>query len=616
MSAENIKKRKYKEENRGFQEDWTEKFLFIDNNNKSMCLICKINISNYKVSNLRRHHEGSHPNFLTQYPLNTKLRTDKIQSLQSALLNQQDILSSFSRGDASVTEASFLVAWNIARFKRPYGEGEFIKKNMEEVIKILDPGNVKLHKLISQIPMSRRTTERRICQISECVQNNLILDLTNCVAFSLALDESTDVQDVPQLAIFVRYVSSDVSVKEEMLDLVALKETTRGIDIKTALDEVMDKFVLVRNKLVSVATDGAPAMVGKNQGLIGLLKKDPNIPNFLSFHCIIHREHLIVKYFKYDNVWNIVLKIVNFIRTNGKTHYQFKNFLEEMQLNDDDEELPNDVSLWCIVRWLSAYNVLNRFVKLLNPIKIFIKEKGLAYPELENESWISDLMFLTDIMEHFQKLNLALQGHNKIITDLSQTLFSFEAKLKLFENDLHLKKFNHFQLIKSNVTEITEEKLKEYKDRLQILQTDLTRRFEDLKNFKSTLGFFINPFFVDIFDDEFSISEIILADKPSAELELLEMKEDQALQMQHKCNDLTDFWKLVPDSKYPVLKQAACRLISIFGTTYCCESLYSTMKLVKSRHRSQLTNKHLTELLRTALTNFIPNFKDLTLKLQ
>ena len=82
------------------------------------------------------------------------------------------------------------------------------------------------------------------------------------------------------------------------------------------------------------------------------------------------------------------------------------------------------------------------------------------------------------------------------------------------------------------------------------------------------------------------------------------MKEDEALQMHHKCNDLTDFWKLVPDSKYPVLKQSACHIISIFGTKCCCESLYSTMKLVKSRHRSQLTNKHLIEVLRTALTNF------------
>ena len=89
------------------------------------------------------------------------------------------------------------------------------------------------------------------------------------------------------------------------------------------------------------------------------------------------------------------------------------------------------------------------------------------------------------------------------------------------------------------------------------------------------------------------------------------MKEDQTLQMLHKVSSMIEFWKL--ESKYPTLKKAACRLFSIFGTTYCCESLYATMKFFNSKHRSQLTNQHLTEFMRTALTNFTANFKNLTI---
>ena len=48
-----------------------------------------------------------------------------------------------------------------------------------------------------------------------------------------------------------------------MLDQVTFIETTRGIDVKNALDDVMNRFELPRNKLVSVATDGAPAMMRK-----------------------------------------------------------------------------------------------------------------------------------------------------------------------------------------------------------------------------------------------------------------------------------------------------------------------------------------------------------------
>ena len=124
--------------------------------------------------------------------------------------------------------------------------------------------------------------------------------------------------DDPQLAVFVRYVSSDVVVKEELLDLIALKETTRGVDIKKVLDETLMRAKIPLNKFVSVATDGAPAMVERNAGLIALIKNDCSYPDFLPIHCIIHRENLISRYFKYEDIMKTVLEIVNFICKHSK----------------------------------------------------------------------------------------------------------------------------------------------------------------------------------------------------------------------------------------------------------------------------------------------------------
>ncbi|XP_076247813.1 general transcription factor II-I repeat domain-containing protein 2A-like [Calliopsis andreniformis] len=187
----------------------------------------------------------------------------------------------------------------------------------------------------------------------------------------LALDESTDITDLPQLAVFIRFVSPDFVVKEELLDLVALQESTRGVDIKNALDSIMKTFDVPLNKLVSFATDRAPAMLGKKIGLIGLLRHDSHIPQFIPIHCIIHQEHLVTKYLKYPDVMKTILLIVNYNRTNAKNHRQCKNFLQELK----DEELPNDINFFCIVRWLSSYNVLNRFVYLFDPITTFLKKK-------------------------------------------------------------------------------------------------------------------------------------------------------------------------------------------------------------------------------------------------
>jgi hypothetical protein len=68
-----------------------------------------------------------------------------------------------------------------------------------------------------------------------------------------------------------------------------------------------------------------------------------------------YRERLVTEYLKYPDVMRTVLHIVNYIRTNGKNLREFKSFLEELK----DEELPNEINLFCIVRWLSSYNVLN-----------------------------------------------------------------------------------------------------------------------------------------------------------------------------------------------------------------------------------------------------------------
>jgi hypothetical protein len=85
---------------------------------------------NYKATNLglRWHYETNHRLFSNQYPPNSKLRSDKLAYLKSNLNKQQSILTTFTNQANNVSEARFVIAWNIVRAKCPYGEGEFTKK--------------------------------------------------------------------------------------------------------------------------------------------------------------------------------------------------------------------------------------------------------------------------------------------------------------------------------------------------------------------------------------------------------------------------------------------------------------------------------------------------------
>ena len=79
--------------------------------------------------------------------------------------------------------------------KRQYTGGIFIKEYIIDTIKTLEPSNTNLLKLISDIPLSRHTVKRRITEISDDLLSKLHEDINTCVAFSLALDESTDITD-------------------------------------------------------------------------------------------------------------------------------------------------------------------------------------------------------------------------------------------------------------------------------------------------------------------------------------------------------------------------------------------------------------------------------------
>ena len=159
--------------------------------------------------------------------------------------------------------------------------------------------------------------------------------------------------------------------------------------------------------------------------------------------------------------------------------------------------------------------------------------------------------------------------------------------------------------------QILENKLNDYKSKLQDLLEDFQARFEDLQELKPCFAFLENPFIVNVVTDGCPVPQPLATNRSTIELELTEMQEDIALKNFNQHHPALDFWRMVPESKYPELKKTSARLISIFSTTYCCESLFSIMKFIKSQYRTTLTNEYLEELVRTSSTKYCPDFKRL-----
>ena len=98
--------------------------------------------------------------------------------------------------------------------------------------------------------------------------------------------------------------------------MISLKDRTQGSDLCNAVSDTIEKSNLKWSQLVGVTMDGTPSMIGKESGLVILLRKkamDNSESDLIHYHCIIHQEALVARVLSMNDVINVLVKCVNFI---------------------------------------------------------------------------------------------------------------------------------------------------------------------------------------------------------------------------------------------------------------------------------------------------------------
>ena len=419
------KKRKIADERRVFQEQWEELYFVTTVKDTSHCLICQQKIAVVKEYNMRRHYETMHRNKYDAYK--GKVREEKIKQLKAGFCKQRSFFANMNQSNKDSVRASFVISDMIAKSSRPFTERLFVKECLVKANDILCPGKTKLFEGIS---LSPNTIASRVADLAANAEEQLVATAKGFESFCIALDESTDVSDTAQCAVFIRGVDCSLNVTEKYLELIPLKGTITGRDIFQALEKCINKYGLPWDRLVCLATDGAPAMRSSRIGVAGYVENKLNSlgtekVNFVSVHCILHQEALCSKSLQMREVMDVVVKTANFFRSRGLTHRQFKSFLADM--NSEYGELLYHTE----IRWLSRGNVLKRFFALRNEITTFLEMKNKAVPLLADATFQCNLAFLTDITHHLNELNLKIQGKKQIITQMYDQVKSFKVKLHL-----------------------------------------------------------------------------------------------------------------------------------------------------------------------------------------
>ncbi|GFW28270.1 uncharacterized protein TNCV_4639371 [Trichonephila clavipes] len=98
-------------------------------------------------------------------------------------------------------------------------------------------------------------------------------------------------------------VFKDMSIKEELLTILPLKKKMRGKEVYCAFKKYIDDKSIPIYKVVSMTTDGEPSMTGIVKEFLAMCMRDSDFPHFLSYHCIIHQQALVLKNFEYASCY-------------------------------------------------------------------------------------------------------------------------------------------------------------------------------------------------------------------------------------------------------------------------------------------------------------------------
>lgn len=544
------------------------------------CVVCLETLSNQsmKPSLLMRHQNTKHPDLIGK-PIEFFKRKSNF------FKKETQCLTKFVNTDTTLIKASYLASLRIAKDGKPHTIGEtlLLPAAVDMVQAVLGE---KASKEIKKIPLSNNTVKRRIVDMSDNIEEQLALKLQECTYFALQVDESTDVTNMAQLLVFVRFDYHE-EVIEEFLFCKPLESNTTAELIFKVIDEYVLKIGIPWFKCIGLCTDGAKAMSGRLTGLAAKIKEVA--PECKITHCVIHREALAAKGMpeNLNSVLSDAVKVINFIKARALNTRLFALMCEEMGGKFKTLLLHTEV------RWLSRGKILNRLFELRSEVFMFLSEKNHDMKKLfADEEWLSRLAYLADIFDKLNTLNLGLQGPNTTAFTASDKINSFKRKLVLFCSQMQEENVSAFPTLSSffedNEISPMPDVIADIIAHLEGLQKSFKKYFsEDC----SKVDWIRNPF------SGTSPNELKLKET------FIDLTEDSSMKDYFKEKSLINFW-IGCKTEYPLLFRQALLFLMPFVTSYLCESGFSELLYIKNKHRSRIS---VEEDLRVKISSITPN---------
>ncbi|XP_054740561.1 uncharacterized protein LOC129246064 isoform X1 [Anastrepha obliqua] len=261
-------------------------------------------------------------------------------------------------------------------------------------------------------------------------KNRLLSDIGSN-PYSLIIDESTDISVKKYLGIVIRYYSAtSKSIVNTFLTLSVIEDCTAKGLVDSIL-KTLSEFGLDIKNLRGLGTDNASVMVGRNRGVISLLKQHQ--PNIVLVPCVCHSIQLAVSSASKllpNKIEFLISETYNWFSKSASRQNSYSMLYAA--INDGLE--PLQMVRACSTRWLSIEVAVKRVTSQWLELKTHFgiaatvecchKAKLLA--NLFSDENLAYLMFLGPILKEVQMVNKLFESNSvdplKMFSDLKYLL--------------------------------------------------------------------------------------------------------------------------------------------------------------------------------------------------
>jgi len=178
---------------------------------------------------------------------------------------------------------------------------------------------------ITGFALSNNMITRRIESMGKDLREQIYEGFCSLPYTALAKDKSTDITLEAQLLVYGK-LACGCRIEEELLCCLTLHSTT-GHDVFSAVNTFFTENQFDWGRVVEYCIDGAPSMMGRNNGFRGILQR--KFPHIHVRHSIVHREALASKELSsvFNEVMQVVIKVVHFVKSRDFNCRLFKGSL-------------------------------------------------------------------------------------------------------------------------------------------------------------------------------------------------------------------------------------------------------------------------------------------------